>query len=106
MKFIQDDSGNVSSMRVAVIASVIVVLSIFVLANVTLMIKALMVPTTPVVILDFQPQMVWVLGIAFAGKFGQKIVERVKSNGNGNGNGSHVDKPEEKIIEQKSVLPS
>jgi len=93
MKLIQDDSGNVSSMRVALIASIIAVLSIFILANLTIMIKSLIVPGYPVTIIDFQPQMAWVLGIAFAGKLGQKIVERVK-----NGNGKSEVTPEQKIV--------
>jgi len=66
-QFFVDGKGELSMMRLSQFLVVVCVLIVFIAANVTMMISALK-HGTGVVIQDFQPQMIFALGVIIAGK--------------------------------------
>lgn len=74
-KMLEDTQGNQSTMRAAVIATVASVLAVFVLSNAAMMVKALF-QSGAINIVDFEPQMIWALGVALGAKSIQKFGEK------------------------------
>ncbi len=76
-QFFHDDSGVLSQMRLCVFMVVVAVLLVFMSGNVANIITAI-ATKQPVSIVDFAPQMVWVLGIALTGKVAQAAMAEKK----------------------------
>jgi len=84
-KFLQDDKGNLSSMRLTMLGVAITVLGVFTISNIALItagfIRAIRCSTETIEIqtIDFKPYMVWALGLVLGGKVGQSISEKMKN---------------------------
>ena len=76
---LRDGDGNISSMRVCLVLCVLAVIGVFLVSNIIMWIKVLTTPNAVLTILDFQPQMVWILAIGFGGKVAQSFTENLSS---------------------------
>jgi|WetSurMetagenome_2_1015567.scaffolds.fasta_scaffold297399_2 hypothetical protein len=71
----QGQDGTTSSMRLCLIVTVVVVLLVFIAGNIMGWYKGLHDPKTIIDIIDFKPEMKWVLAVAFFGKALQSATE-------------------------------
>jgi len=67
----QGNDGSTSSMRVCLLITVFIVVAVFVAANIIAWIHGVHD------IIDFKPEMKWIIGLAFLGKVGQSLGENL-----------------------------
>ena len=69
-QFFKDQTGQFSMMRLGQFMVILAILLVFLAANAAIVINAIK-KGDAVTIADFQPQMVWMIGIVIAGKVAQ-----------------------------------
>jgi uncharacterized membrane-anchored protein len=77
VQFFKDGTGQLSMMRLITFLVIVVILLVWLIVNIISVLKG------GSVILDFQPQMVYIIGLVIVGKVGQSITENLAPNKGG-----------------------
>jgi len=78
--FFKDGTGAQSMMRLVMFLLIFVILSVWFFLNLAGIVRGIKDPALAIGMVDFAPQVMYVLGMAIAGKIGQGVFENKSDN--------------------------